>query len=85
MWSPGTSRVVTCQKGSVRSSRVEFLLCVCVYSEFVHGLCIKYTTTSQTKRAVFTTYCPRRVLAQKPKLEEALIGPPAYKECEILV
>ena len=29
--------------------------------------------------------CPRRVLAQRPKPEEALIGPPAYKECEILV
>ena len=29
--------------------------------------------------------CPRRVLAQRPKSEEALIGPPAYKECEILV
>ena len=25
------------------------------------------------------------VLAQRPKPEEALIGPPAYKECEILV
>ena len=31
------------------------------------------------------SYCPRRVLAQRPKPEEALIGPPAYKECEILV
>ena len=30
-------------------------------------------------------FCPRRVLAQRPKPEEALIGPPAYKECEILV
>ena len=29
--------------------------------------------------------CPRRVLAQRPEPEEALIGPPAYKECEILV
>ena len=33
----------------------------------------------------FVFFCPRRVLAQRPKPEEALIGPPAYKECEILV
>ena len=37
------------------------------------------------ENAPFWHYCPRRVLAQRPKPEEALIGPPAYKECEILV
>ena len=37
------------------------------------------------KHCACLDFCPRRVLAQRPKPEEALIGPPAYKECEILV
>ena len=39
----------------------------------------------RTCKVTLSNNCPRRVLAQRPKPEEALIGPPAYKECEILV
>ena len=63
--------------------------CNSIAGLYFEGTCdvISYQSNAQgaQKRPINFTFCPRRVLAQRPKPEEALIGPPAYKECEILV